>query len=120
MPFELGLDLGCRYYFDNPKFRLKKFLILEEEKYSTQKALSDMSFADCKCHNGEPEELVFELRNWFAENGITNLPSASRIWNDYNKFYGKLLFVKNKEGFSPKDINNLPLAEFIHLIDNIN
>ncbi len=48
MPFELGIDLGCRDYNSEEKYKLKKILILEEEKYSTQKALSDLSFADCK------------------------------------------------------------------------
>src|SRR5690606_26240878 len=68
MPFELGLDLGCRDYNSKDQYKKKKILILEQEKYSTQKALSDLSFADCKCHKGEAEEIVYEVRNWFAEN----------------------------------------------------
>lgn len=117
MPFELGLDLGCRYYKVGKVYKKKKFLILEEEKYSTQKALSDLSFADCKCHKGEAEELVYEVRNWFAENGMKNVPSASSIWDDYNVFYADLYEKKSIEGFKPKDIDRLPMTEFMNYID---
>lgn len=117
MPFELGIDLGCRDYNSEEKYKSKKILILEEEKYSTQKALSDLSFADCKCHKGEAEELVYEVRNWFAENGHKKVPSASSIWDGYNVFYADLYEDKTKEGFQPKDINRLPIAEFMSYID---
>ena len=115
MPFELGLDLGCKNYKSGKKD--KKILILEEEKYSVQKALSDLSFADCKCHKGEAEELVYEVRNWFAENGIKEVPSASSIWDDFNIFYADLYEEKAKLGFKQKDINRLPIAEFMKYID---
>ena len=117
MSFELGLDLGCRDYNSNDKFKGKRFLIFEEEKYSTQKSLSDLSFADCKCHKGEAEELVYETRNWFAENGQKNVPSASSIWDGYNVFYADLYEEKSKQGFKQKDINRLPIAEFMDFID---
>ena len=116
MPFELGLDLGCKNYKSGKKG--KKILILEEEKYSVQKALSDLSFADCKCHKGEAEELVYDVRNWFAENGIKNVPSASSIWDDFNIFYADLYEEKDKLGFKPKDIERLPIAEFMKYIDD--
>jgi hypothetical protein len=117
MSFELGLDLGCRDYKLLKENKQKKILILEEEKYSTQKALSDLSFADCKCHKGDVEELVFEVRNWFAENGMKNLQSASSIWDGYNMFYADLYEQKRKEKFSPKDIDRLPILEFLDYID---
>ena len=117
MPFELGLDLGCRDYKTGSLHKQKKILILEEEKYSTQKALSDLSFADCKCHKGDSEELVYEVRNWFAENGMKKVPSASSIWDDYNIFYADLFEEKEKEGFKAKDINRLPITEFMSYID---
>lgn len=117
MPFELGIDLGCRDYNSEEKYKAKKILILEEEKYSTQKALSDLSFADCKCHKGDAEELVYEVRNWFAEIGLNKVPSASSIWDGYNIFYADLFEDKSKEGFLPKDINRLPIAEFMNYID---
>jgi hypothetical protein len=118
MPFELGLDLGCRDYNGDKSFKNKKILILEEEKYSTQKALSDLSFADCKCHKGDAEELVYEVRNWFAENGKKDVPSASSIRDGFNEFYADLYLEKSKSGFKPKDIERLPIAEFMTYIDD--
>jgi hypothetical protein len=119
MPFELGLDLGCRDYHSDPKFRSKKILILEQEKYSTQKALSDLSFADCKCHNGEAEEIVYLTRTWFEENGISIIKSASSLWDDYNIFYAELYDYKIKKGFKTKDLDRISIAEFLKYIDEI-
>ncbi len=120
MPFELGLDLGCRNYHTDERFRTKQILILEEERYSTQKALSDMSFADCKSHKNDSEELVYEVRNWFSECGNNGLISASSIWDDYNYFYTDLYEQGIEKGFKPKDIDRLPIGEFITEIQNWN
>jgi hypothetical protein len=116
MPFELGLDLGCKTYNPDEKYQSKKILILESEKYSTQKALSDLSFADCKTHKGEAEEIVYEVRNWFYECGFKNLESASAIWDDFNYFYTDLYEERIKAGFKTKDIDRLPMNEFIDAI----
>lgn len=117
MPFELGIDLGCRDYHQDQVYRTKKILILEEEKYSTQKALSDLSFADCKCHNGDAETLVFMIRNWFAENGARGLDSPSKIWDDYNFFNATLYKNLIEKKFSEKAIAELPMKEFMDYID---
>lgn len=116
MPFELGLDFGCKVYNTNTIYKTKKFLILEEERYSTQKALSDMAGADCKCHKGEAEELVSEIRTWFSENGIENLPSSSQLWDNYNEFYGNLFSELTNKKFKKNEINNLPIVEFIRYV----
>ncbi|MES2410274.1 MAG: hypothetical protein V4535_02390 [Bacteroidota bacterium] len=116
MPFELGLDFGCKEYHPDEIYRNKIFLILEQEKYSIQRALSDMAGADCLCHKGEAEELVTVVRNWFSENGIIKLPSASKIWDEYNEFYGKLYVDLIAEHFKPKEINNLPINEFLRYV----
>jgi|SRR5690554_251752 len=115
MPFELGLDLGCKNYKKGNKN--KKILILEEEKYSVQKALSDLSFADCKCHEGKSIELIYAIRDWFAENGIKDVPSGSALWDDYNTFYADLYVEKLKIGFKPKDIDRITMTEFMRFID---
>jgi hypothetical protein len=113
MPFELGLDLGCRDFNPDSKFRNKKILILEQEKYSTQKALSDLSFADCKCHNGQEEELVYEVRTWIIENGFKVKQSGSSLWDEYNIFNSKLFEQKINEKFTQKDIDLMSVAEFL-------
>jgi hypothetical protein len=117
MPFEIGLDLGCRLYHQDKKYRNKKSLILEKERYAYQKALSDISNSDVKCHKGEPEEIIFEVRNWFSELGKDNLNSGSNIWDDYNYFYTDFYEERTKSGFKVKDIEKMPIREFIGYIE---
>jgi len=116
MPFELGLDLGCRNYHIEEKYRNKKFLIMEKEKYTTQKALSDLSFADCKYHKNDPEEMVYQVRTWFVETGLKKINSASSIWDEYNYFYTNLFADKKLKGFTQKDIDRISIREFLDFI----
>ena len=51
MPFELGLDFGCKEFGGNP-FDQKGILVLDKEKYRIQKALSDLVGRDIKVHEG--------------------------------------------------------------------
>lgn len=111
MPFEIGVDFGCRN--SNKKFQTKRTLILEAERYSCQRALSDLSGIDPKCHNSDPQELVYQVRTWFSEQGISGLPAASVIWDDYNIFQADLYETKSRYGFNKREIDNLPINEFI-------
>lgn len=116
MPFELAIDLACKEFYKDRKVNQKTFLILEEEKYSVQKTLSDLSFSDTECHKGEPEELVYKVRNWFRKNGNSEIESPSSIWDAYNYFYADLYSKKEKEGFNKKAIERLPVIEFLEEI----
>lgn len=117
MPFELGVDLGCKIYNPIKKYRNKKFLILESEKYSVQKALSDYSFADCKCHQNDSETLVALIRNWFVETGLMHITPPSKIWDEYNLFQSTLYTIKKSHGFSVKDISEITIPEYIQFIN---
>jgi hypothetical protein len=119
MPFELGLDLGCKIYHPVKKYRSKKLLVLEGERYSVQKGLSDLSFADCKFHANDAENIVTAVRNWFVEVGLKGIPPPSMIWDDYNLFYSELYERKMGEGYQKKDIEALPVPEFIQFIDEV-
>lgn len=117
MPFEIGLDLGCKLYHPDARYRTKKSLILEKERYSYQKALSDMSNSDVKCHGGEPEDLIMEVRNWFSELGCRNLASGSAIWDDFNYFYADFYEDTTNRGFRKKDLDKMPIPEFLVFLD---
>lgn len=116
MPFEIGLDLGCRDFDGNKKYRAKRTLILESERYSSKIGLSDLAGVDPKCHNSDPYELVYEVRTWFSEQGHPELPSASSVWDDYNMFQSDLYENKMQQGFNKREIDNLPILEFINCI----
>jgi hypothetical protein len=118
MPFEIGLDLGCRLYHENAAFRDKKSLILEGERYSHQKALSDLSNSDVKCHKNDEEELVLEVRNWFSELGFDKVKSGSKIWDMFNEFMTVFHEQRTTDGFREKDIYRLPVPEFIRYVND--
>ena len=66
MPFELGIEYGCRI-FGNQPLRTKKCLVLEKDQHEFQKAISDLAGIDIKRHNNEPSEVVRAVRDWFVE-----------------------------------------------------
>lgn len=78
MPFELGLDLGCRYYGAS-RLRTKRCLILEKERYRYQRVLSDISGHDIRAHAGNPEVLMIEVRNWLRVATRQSLPSGNSL-----------------------------------------
>ena len=119
MPLELGLDLGCRYFHPDEGFKNKQILILETVPFGIQKALSDMSFADTKCHSGNDEELCFLLREWFSELGHKDIPAGSLVWESYNDFRWILTETLFEEGFSKKDIDRLTVPEYLDWVDKI-
>ena len=62
MPFELGIDFGCRLY-SGINHSEKRFLILEKESYRYMKAFSDINGLDIKSHKNQPLEVVRAVRN---------------------------------------------------------
>jgi hypothetical protein len=117
MALELGMDIGCRDYHPEPIFREKKLLVLESERFSVQKGLSDMSFGDCKSHEGSEGKLIKCVRDWFYENGTKKIKPASAIWNDFNVFMANLYVEKTAQGFKKEEIDNILVPEFIDWID---
>lgn len=115
MPFELGIDIGCRLFKEGVA-KLKKCLILEKEQYRYQKALSDLSNSDIKRHNNEPEEIVRQIRNWFVENEQPKATSATKIWENFNEFMADFYEKRKKEGFKNKDLQMMPVPEYINFI----
>ena len=63
MPFELGVDYGCRL-FGKPQQREKLTLILEGRPHASKAAISDLSGVDIQCHHGDPYQVFRVVRNW--------------------------------------------------------
>lgn len=112
MPFELGVDIGCRR-FGNGTLRWKRCLILDEQKYRYQKALSDVSGSDIKHHARNPENIVRQTRNWFVENGLKGTPSGQVIWAAFNVFMADFYEKRRRDGYSKKDLQIMPIPELI-------
>jgi hypothetical protein len=115
MPFELGLDLGCRYY-GGKRLESKQCLILERERYRYQRVLSDVSGNDIRAHGGDPVALVTEVRNWLKVATRTELPSGSSIWGQYSSFRGDLELTFERLRYSRRDIESLEVVEYIDFI----
>lgn len=115
MPFELGLDLGCRA-FGTEHLCKKKCLILEKRKYRYRTVLSDISGNDIRAHNNNVEKLARHVRNWIYENINSQVQAATRIWQRYNEFYAYFERTLKEFGFTKKDITEMPVREFIDYV----
>jgi hypothetical protein len=116
MPFELGIDYGCRH-FSSGRLREKRCLILEKERFNFMKALSDLAGVDIKNHKNEPAQIVREVRSWFVETvGLRGIASPTILWDRFNIFMLDFRNRRRAEGFSDEDLNMMPVPEFIDFI----
>lgn len=112
MPFELGLDIGCRE-FGKGKCSGKRCLILEKEPYRYQAAISDLSSSDIRAHGDVPEELVAAVRDWLNCEAGARLPGPSRVWDTFNEFMADNYDILTEKGFTDQDIQRLPIPELV-------
>lgn len=116
MPFELGIDYGCRLIAKN-HLRTKRSLILEKKRYDIQRALSDLNGADIKSHNNDPKRSVQALQHWLIETvGVRDLDSPSVIWDKFIEFSYDFLCTRRAQGYSRNDLKMMPIPEYIKFI----
>lgn len=116
MPFELGVDYGCKMYKDG-EHKNKKILVLEEDKYRYQKALSDLSGSDIKSHNNEPINATKAVRDWFVTEELNTGHGHKKIWYQFNDFISDLNDKLVKEGHESEDFNDVPIPEIMAYMD---
>jgi hypothetical protein len=112
MPFELGIDYGYRQ-FGPIESKKKRFLILEEQKYRYQAALSDISGCDIGIHGAAHDEAIRVVRNWLvAEAGAEDIGPSKIIGEHigYQEWYWE---KKRAAGHSERDIREYPTAEVL-------
>lgn len=112
MPFELGLDMGCKR-FGSGELTDKRCLILEKEQYRYQRVLSDISGNDIEAHKEDAQTLIRKVRNWFVGQNIHGISSPNLIWISFNEFESSLAETLRDAGFNDLDINEMPKSEFI-------
>ncbi len=113
MPFELGLDFGCRRYGGHP-FSEKVILILEEQSYRYRAAISDLAGSDIEAHEGESDVAFRKVRNWLISHN-SELPrdSASSVFAEYEDFFEWHYKCQLSKGFSEQDIQDYPISELL-------
>lgn len=119
MPFELGIDYGCKEYSDGAHSG-KRLLVLEEVKYRYQAAISDLSGCDIEVHSGQFDTAIKIVRNWLVSEAAATRVAPSRILNGYSDFqewhYEKCL----SEGYSETDIQEYPTRELLQSMEEWN
>jgi hypothetical protein len=113
MPFELGMDYGCREFFGNGR-ETKRLLILEEKPYRYQAVLSDLSGCDIKAHAADFQKAVRHVRNWLVSEANINAEGASRILGAYADFQEWYYEKQLAAGFSDEDIQDYPTIELMN------
>jgi hypothetical protein len=112
MPFELGLDVGCRL-FGGRLWKQKKCLVLESERYRYQAAISDLGNSDIAVHDNQPIRALTEVRNWLNTEGRLRAPGPDSVWRRFIDFTGKNYDALKARGYSDTDVERLPVAELI-------
>lgn len=113
MPFELGLDLGCRK-FGGPAFEGKKLLILDSESYRYQKFLSDIAGQDIRSHGGRPEKVLREVRDWLKTvSRRRTIPGDGLIRDRYSEFAAALPAICDRQRLDRDGLNYLDYVQII-------
>jgi hypothetical protein len=112
MPFELGLDHGCRRYGDD-HLAEKSILVLEQTRYDYQKALSDISGWDIRVHDGDFEKAILHVRAWLVAKAGAKPVGAARIRGKYIDFQEWYWERERERGSSDKDIKAYPTNELL-------
>ena len=117
MPFELGLDFGCRN-FGEADHRSKKILILEEQQFRYRAAISDLAGSDIEAHSGDFQIAVRKVRNWLVDAGGFESIGAARILSEYEDFQEWYYERQLEAGFSEDDIQDYPTSELLQAMLN--
>lgn len=112
MPFELGMDYGCRKYKGAP-YAEKRILILEEKSYRYQAAISDLAGRDIQTHEGDYAKAIRIVRNWLVSTGEFEKAPASKVISEYEDFQEWFLEKRLKEGFTEEDLLSMPTPELL-------
>lgn len=118
MPFELGMSFAIKKIMPETE---RKMLLLESEKYSLQKSLSDLGGVDPKSHDGKCEQLVSILRSWFLENSQLKYRykknGSGYIWGAYLEYQSYLQALCENNGNSIHDQETTPVSEQIEIME---
>lgn len=112
MPFELGIDFGCRTYGGDP-YDSKKLLVLAERRYAYMASISDIAGCDIEAHAAKFEKAISKVRNWLVNEANAEGVGTSRIiqkYADFQEWYWKRQLAA---GSSEEDIREYPTSEVL-------
>ena len=110
MPYELGIDVGCKTFNKTDK----KYLVLESQPHRYKKVLSDISGQDIKSHNSEPIQIVKSIRDWVKTiKPQKSIDNYQVLWDAYNEFHYDYETELQKDNMDPENIWEVPFSELI-------
>ena len=111
MPFELGLDIGCRQFGQDHSD--KQILMMEEQKYRYQASISDLAGVDIVAHGAKLDVVIRKVRNWLVSQGGFDPVAAAKVQSEYEDFQGWHYTTQVIAGFREDDIKDYPTAELL-------
>lgn len=109
MPFELGLAIGLKKGAQSRH----SFLILERDRYTSQKCLSDIAGQDLQAHDGDAVKVIKGVRSWLStESKRKTIPGPKKIIAAYDNFQGALPGICDAADIDPDE---LPFVEMVAL-----
>ena len=114
MPFELGLDIGCRVYGSN-QARRKKCLVLDSDPFRYKAFLSDISGQDIRSHCNFPATAINLVRHWLRiVSKRESIPGPIAINERFARFTSELPILCDESGL---DRDDLQFVEYVAWID---
>lgn len=111
MPFELGMDMGF-LHFSGSEDR-KQMLVCLNHKDDLNKVLSDLGGHDVIGHDGNPELIIYAIREWLIKFDV-NLTPASIVNDWYIDFELDYINTHLNKRRNPTDVSRLTKIEIIH------
>jgi hypothetical protein len=113
MPFELGLELGCRA-FGGDRQRRKRCLILDAEPYRYQETLSDIAGQDIRAHGNSAENLITTVRNWLRASSKRTISGPRKIQERFALFSKALPTLCSQAGLHRDE---LEFRDYLTLVE---
>jgi hypothetical protein len=112
IPFELGLDHGCRRFGDG-RMQEKAILVLEHTRYDYQKSISDIAGWDIHVHRGELITAVREVNSWLQRQANAQRVGTAKILGNYAAFQEWYWEREIDLGASEDDIKAYPTVQMV-------
>ena len=114
MPFEFGLDIGCRVYGPN-ETKKKKCLVLDSDPYRYKSFLSDIAGQDIRSHRNSPATAINLVRQWLrVVTKRESIPGPLAINEKFARFTYELPKICDEGGLAR---NDLQFVEYVTLVE---